>query len=156
MFQYGVIYQGKICYSWLNLQLRLDFCVCVVYCFQEISFRSSPGFDKCALYTIANCYTHYFMNLPSHLLLKLLMIVYKVLFARSMSNRPSAEKIEKPQTLREVVSEFIQTKSPFEPHPKVIYVASYTNLALLSRYAGSGFFQFSYLPFNEMYNSVIH
>ena len=31
-----------------------------------------------------------------------------------MSNRPSAENIKKFQTLRKIVSKFIQTESPFE------------------------------------------
>ena len=45
--------------------------------------------------------------------------VQYVLFDRRMSNRPSAEKIKKPQTLQKIVSEFIQSESPLEPHPKV-------------------------------------
>ena len=132
MFQYGVIQQGKICYSKLTPQFRLDFCICIVWYFQKISFFSSPV--STGVPTIANYYAHYFMNLPSHLLLKRLMIVYNILFDRRMSNSPSAEKIKKPQTLRKVVSKIIQSESPFKPHPKVSQLGSYTNLAFFSRY----------------------
>ena len=45
------------------------------------------------------------MNLPLHLLLKHLMIVYNyVLFARHMLNRRSTENIKKSQTLRKIVT----------------------------------------------------
>ena len=41
--------------------------------------------------------------------------VQHVLFAKRMSNRPSAEKTKKSQILRKIISEFIQSESPFEP-----------------------------------------
>ena len=43
-----------------------------------------------------------------------------VLLARRMSNRLSAEKIEKSQALPKKVSELLHSESPFEPHPKVL------------------------------------
>ena len=40
--------------------------------------------------------------------------VQRVSLTRRMSNRPSAEKTKKSQILRKIVSEFIQSESPFE------------------------------------------
>ena len=74
-----------------------------------------------------------------------------------MSNRPSAKKIKKSQTLRKVVSNFIQSKSPFEPHLNVSYLAGYIKLAFFFRYAWRfEFAQFDYWQFNEINNPVIH
>ena len=44
-----------------------------------------------------------------------------VLLARRMSNRLSAEKIEKSQALRKKVSEVLHSEGPFESHPKESY-----------------------------------
>ena len=63
-----------------------------------------------------------------------------------MSSKPSAEKIKKSQTLQKVVSEFIQSESPFEPHLKVsepttpvwrFFVDTLRDLYLLSLITGN-------------------
>ena len=88
MFQYGVIQQGDICYSQLTPQLRLDFCICIVQCFQEVHFFSSPDFDRCACYICT-----LFYGLAALLTPKTPHDCEQyVSLARRMSNRPSAEK----------------------------------------------------------------
>ena len=71
-----------------------------------------------------------------------------------MSNRPSAEKNKKCQTLRKIFSKFIQSERPFDPHPKVSLLARYTNLSFFYRYAwGLGFVQFGNWQFDVI---IIH
>ena len=60
------------------------------------------------------------MNLLPHLLLKHLKIEYNMSYLLDACQIGQAQKkTKKSQTLQKIVSKFIQSERPFEPHPKV-------------------------------------
>ena len=72
-----------------------------------------------------------------------------------MSNRLSAEKIKKSQTLGKIVSEFTQSESPFELDLKVSY--SHTNLSFFFPDTNGDFHLFNLITDNLMqYNPLVH